>query len=53
VKYYICDACRFQFVRHGEVDSCPDCGKEMVREATKEEAEQFIKIQAELGREFK
>ena len=29
MKYYICDACKFQFVRRNEVTNCPDCGKEL------------------------
>lgn len=50
-KYYICEACKFQFVRHGEVDRCPDCGKEAIRLADKEEIAVFMKIQEEVKNE--
>ena len=50
-KYYICDACKFQFVRHGETKNCPDCGKEAIRYATEEEIAVFMRIQEELKRE--
>ena len=52
LKYYICESCRFQFVRHGDVEQCPDCGKEAVREASQQEADEFIRIQEELKREY-
>ena len=29
MKYYICDACKFQFVRRNEVEKCPDCGSSL------------------------
>jgi rRNA maturation endonuclease Nob1 len=38
---YACDNCKFLFQRVGEVDSCPDCGKQTVREATAEERAEF------------
>lgn len=50
-KYYICDACKFQFVRYGEVDRCPDCGKEAIRKATETEKAYFIKLQEEFKHE--
>ena len=50
-KYYICDACKFQFVRHGETENCPDCGKEAIRYATGEEIADFKRIQNELKHE--
>jgi ssDNA-binding Zn-finger/Zn-ribbon topoisomerase 1 len=31
----------------GEIEDCPDCGKPLVREATKKEKEEFIKYQNE------
>lgn len=52
LEYYICEACRFQFVRHGDVTQCPDCGKEAVRKASQEEADEFIRIQEEIKREY-
>ncbi len=50
-KYYICDACKFQFVRHGEELRCPDCGKEAVRDANESEIADFIRIRNELKHE--
>lgn len=47
MKYYICDACKFQFTRISEPERCPDCGKENVREANEEEIADFIKLQEE------
>lgn len=52
LEYYICESCRFQFVRHSDVKQCPDCGKEAVRKASQEEADEFIRIQEELKREY-
>ena len=52
MKYYTCEACRFQFVRHGEIIQCPDCGKESIRESTDDEIADFIRTQEELKREF-
>lgn len=43
-KYFICEACRFQFTRIDQPDRCPDCGKESVREATESEKEDFLKL---------
>ena len=40
---YTCDKCRFIFERVGEVDACPDCGKEDIREADETEKEEFQK----------
>lgn len=51
-KYYICEACKFQFVRYGIEDRCPDCGKEAIRYADEEEIAEFKRIQEELKREF-
>ena len=47
MKYYICEACKFQFTRTAEPDRCTDCGKEYVREANEEEIEGFKKLQEE------
>ncbi len=46
--YYICDACRFQFEDTSQPDSCPDCGKDEVREATEQEKAEYIKLQKEM-----
>lgn len=47
MKYYICEACKFQFTRTAEPDRCPDCGKEYVREANEQEITEFKKLQEE------
>lgn len=47
MKYYICDACKFQFVRTKETDRCPDCGKENICEANETEVSAFLKLQEE------
>ncbi len=52
IKYYICDACKFQFTRRTESDRCPDCGKENIREATENEIAEFIRIQEEIQNEI-
>ena len=44
---YTCNVCRFTFRRSGEVDACPDCGKQSVREATDKEKDEYRKNQAE------
>jgi len=38
---YACDHCRFIFNRAGEVSVCPNCGKPAVREASKDEKEEY------------
>jgi len=40
---YTCNHCHFTFRRAGETEICPDCGKFTVREATKEEIDEYIK----------
>lgn len=52
MEYYTCKACKFQFVRYGEITQCPDCGKEAIRLSTEDEIADFIKTQEELKREF-
>lgn len=47
MKYYICDNCKFQFTRTSDPERCPDCGKEIVREANEEEKNDFLKLQEE------
>ena len=47
MKYFICDACKFQFTRSEEPERCPDCGKENIREANEAEILDFIKLQEE------
>ena len=38
---YACDSCHFLFSRTAPAKQCPDCGKESIREATKEEIQEF------------
>ena len=40
---YTCDKCHFIFERVGEVSTCPDCGKDAIREANEAEKEEFRK----------
>ena len=37
---YACDNCHYLFRRTSE-DTCPDCGKAMIRPATSEEQEEY------------
>ena len=37
---YTCDNCHYLFLRTSE-DTCPDCGKAMIRPATSEEQEEY------------
>ena len=37
---YACDNCHYLFLRTSE-DTCPDCGKAMIRPATYEEQEEY------------
>ena len=40
---YVCNICKFLFERLGPVESCPDCGKLLIREASKAEKEEYLK----------
>ncbi len=35
--------CGFVFIRTGKCTKCPDCGKEILREATQNEIEEIVK----------
>lgn len=37
---YACDNCHYLFLRTS-ADTCPDCGKAMIRPATSEEQEEY------------
>ena len=43
---YYCNHCGFVFERTGNIDACVDCGKLVVREATDEEKEEYLKNRA-------
>ena len=43
---YACEHCRFTFSRAGTIEICPNCEKTAVREATKEEEEEYNKKQS-------
>ena len=45
---YTSNARRFTFFRAGEVETCPDCGKPAVREATDKEKEEYRKNQVQI-----
>ena len=49
MAFYTCDSCLFSFERRGPVDSCPDCGRGNVREATVEEQAEVIRNRKELN----
>ena len=38
---YLCTHCQFEFSRVGETDVCPNCGKDFVREAKKDEQTKY------------
>ena len=40
-KIYSCKSCGFIFMRVGECDQCPDCGKYTVRLANETEIKEF------------
>ena len=40
---YICNVCLFTFERTGNVETCPDCSKLNLREATVSEKDEFHK----------
>ena len=40
-KIYSCKNCGFIFMRVGECDQCPDCGKYSVRLANEKEIKEF------------
>jgi hypothetical protein len=44
---YVCNKCLFCFERAGAADSCPDCGKTGVRDATIEEIAEYERNKAE------
>jgi len=48
-KIYICDSCHFLFERAGEVERCPDCGKENVRPANDLEQKEYHRLRREFG----
>ena len=43
---YCCDTCRFVFERTGTFETCPDCGKPSVREATTDEKDEYVRNRA-------
>jgi rubrerythrin len=44
---YTCQRCKFTFERTGEVETCPDCGKDGIRPATDKEIADFKKYSKE------
>lgn len=38
---YACDSCHFLFSRVSPTTTCPDCGKENIRQAEPEEVREF------------
>ena len=50
---YICNNCHFTFGRAGSVEACPDCGKLIIREATDDEKDEYLKNQANRDLDYK
>ncbi len=46
MAYFTCgnSECNFTFKRTVKPDSCPDCGKPFILDATNEEIEEFLKL---------
>jgi DNA-directed RNA polymerase subunit RPC12/RpoP len=40
---YVCGVCRFVFERIGEAEACPDCGKPNIREASRDEKNEYLR----------
>jgi len=40
---YICYKCVFCFERSGDVEACPTCGRPSVRDATDDEAAEYLR----------
>jgi rubrerythrin len=47
---YICEKCRFIFERRNEPNACPKCGKEIIREATDKERDEYYRRLANGGK---
>ena len=43
---YTCNECHFTFSRVGKIETCPDCGKPFIREATEKEKREYKKYQS-------
>ena len=44
---YTCNHCLFTFNRTKNIETCPDCGKADIREATEKEKNEYKKNRAE------
>ena len=53
MKLYTCESCRYTFCYPLKMSHCPDCGKEAVRLATKEEEEDYESMQKILREEIR
>ena len=48
---WVCKNCNYMFMRVTEPDRCPDCGKQYIVQATKEEEATFFKSLEEVKKE--
>ena len=46
---YQCNKCHFLFERAGEVERCPDCGNQDIREADHAGKEEFKRLREEFS----
>lgn len=51
ISIYQCDACKFTFERAGDVEACPDCGSNSVRDATASEQADYKRMKSEVAAE--
>lgn len=52
-QIYVCDTCHFLFERSGEIDRCPDCGKQTIRLAAEAEQKEYHQLRLEFSHEDK
>jgi len=50
---YKCKTCHFIFKRVGQPESCPNCDKTSLREATGDEQEEFLRIHPDIKNDKK
>ena len=48
-QIYICDSCHYLFEKADDSDCCPDCGKQNIRPANKQEQAEYRQLRIEFG----